>query len=359
MALADSGFTFIALSAALCGCSGADHPAAIVDLMVEAGDAPPTSPPDLADAADEADGGSCAVTASESEARLVTPTGTIYGTLLMPAGCAPFPVALIIAGSGPTDRNGNSPPTLATDAYRELANALSEHHVASLRYDKRGIGESVAAAPREVDLRFENYSDDAASWVTRLKGDKRFGAVVVIGHSEGSLLGMLAIEKEPAQAFVSLAGVGRPASAVLREQLSKQLTGALLAQSNQIIDQLEAGQEVMDVPTELASLFRPSVQPYLISWFKYDASKEIAKLTLPTLIAQGTTDIQVDVADAQLLAAARPDATLLLVDGMCHVLKMATLDAISQNAAYTNRTLPIAKALVAGVDGFLDAALKP
>jgi pimeloyl-ACP methyl ester carboxylesterase len=330
----------------LSGCSGMQRPAPIADHSEDAGDASRF----VRDAPEE---GTCLMTSVESSATITTSAGAIHGTLLLPPGCGPWPVALIIAGSGPTDRNGNSLPSLVTDAYHELADHLADRHIASLRYDKRGVGESAPSAPREMDLRFETYADDAASWVAQLKDDPRFNAVVVIGHSEGSLLGMLAIEKQPVQAFISLAGVGRPANAVLREQLAKQLNGVLLTQANQILDSLEMGKETFDIPAQLSSLFRLSVQPYLISWFRYDASKEIAKLSLPTLLAQGTTDIQVDVADANLLAKARPDATLLLVDGMCHTLKMATSDPASQQAAYTNPKLPLAPPLVEGLDRFL------
>jgi len=150
-------------SVALGGCSGAGHPA-------QAGDLPDTGTTSMisttiVDASTEEAG--CPATSSEP-ATLTTPTGTLYGTLTTPSACSPLPVVLIIAGSGPTDRNGNDLPSLDTNAYSELADALADHGIASLRYDKRGIGKSAAAGPREADLRFEMYADDAAAWVAQL-----------------------------------------------------------------------------------------------------------------------------------------------------------------------------------------------
>src|SRR5262249_675265 len=145
------------------------------------------------------------------------------------------------------------------------------------------------------------------------------------GHSEGSLIAMLVAKKVKVDGFASLAGAGRPMGVVLREQLARNVKDPeLLATANDILAKLEHGETVADVPDALAGIFRPSVQPYMISWLKFDPAKEIVGLSGPIAIIQGTTDIQVSVVDAQSLAAARPDATLTLIDGMNHVLKEAT-----------------------------------
>src|SRR5262249_19557543 len=153
---------------------------------------------------------------AEQPIALTTSTGAISGTLVMPAATGKVPVVLIIAGSGPTDRNGNSPALPGrNNSYKMLAEALAADGVASVRYDKRGIAESKAAAAREADLRFEMYVDDAAAWVNQLRADPRFSRVIVAGHSEGSLIGMLAAANAKADAFVSIAGVARRASDVV------------------------------------------------------------------------------------------------------------------------------------------------
>lgn len=277
--------------------------------------------------------------------------GTLEGTLVLPAACGPRPVALIIAGSGPTDRNGNQAPMLAAQPYRLLAAALAARGVGSLRYDKAGIAASAHAAPSESAMRFEMGADDAALLVMQLRADPRVGKLTIIGHSEGSLVGMLAAERAPVDAFVSLAGAGRPIADILREQLAKGVKDpALLAKANAIIGSLAGGHTVGDVPNELAAIFRPSVQPYLISWMKYDPATELARLSAASvLVAHGTTDIQVPISDAQRLAAARPSAKLLVIQGMNHVLKAADSSNAAQQDAYTNPSLPVVPELVAAL----------
>jgi uncharacterized protein len=161
------------------------------------------------------------------EVHITTSTGTLYGTQIIPTSNASEPVVLIIAGSGPTDRDGNNPLGGQNNSLKLLAEGLAGRGIASIRYDKRGIGESSAAGPEEVDLRFDTYVEDAALWIQQLQADSRFSSVTVIGHSEGSLIGMLATQKTGADAFVSIAGPAQTASQVLRDQLRPRLPDAL------------------------------------------------------------------------------------------------------------------------------------
>ena len=285
---------------------------------------------------------------------LETQTGKIEGTLLVPAAAKPMPAVVIIAGSGPTDRNGNSPLIPGgNNSLKMLAEGLAANGIASVRYDKRGIGASAAAMVGEADLRFDMYADDAAGWVKRLRADPRFSTITIIGHSEGSLLGMLAAQRAGADGYVSIAGAGRAADKILREQLGKQLPPDLLAFSNKGLDALLAGHTVDSVPPTLMALFRPSVQPYLMSWLRVDPQVEIAHLTIPVLIAQGTLDAQVPAGDASLLAKAQPKAKLLMIDGMNHVLKRAAADPASQQKSYSDPTLPVAPELIDGIVTFV------
>lgn len=291
-----------------------------------------------------------AARAAELDTSLQTSTGVLYGTLAIPSK-TPAPVVLIIAGSGPTDRNGNSGLGIHPNTYALLAAALAERGVASLRYDKRGIGASAAAAASEKDLRFDMFTGDAASWLRLLGADARFSKIAVAGHSEGSLIGMVALAQAPAHAFVSLEGAGRPAAVILREQLKKNVSPDLYAESDAIITQLQQGKMVPNTPAKLAALFRESVQPYLISWFRYDPSVEIAKLRIPATIVQGTADVQVTMQDARALRRGDPSAGLIVVNGMNHVLKYAP-DTSSQAAilaGYENAALPVAKEAIDAV----------
>ena len=277
----------------------------------------------------------------------------LHGTLLTPEGPTRA-AALIIGGSGPTDRDGNSPLGVSASSYRLLAEGLAARGVATVRADKRGIGESAPSGMVEADLRFTHYSDDARAWAAetaRLTGQP---CVWLIGHSEGSLVALAAVTggDDAVCGLVLLSGAGRPIGAVLREQLAnapEPLRGQALA----ILAELEAGRPVTDVPPPLAALFRPSVQPYMISWLPLDPAALVAAWDGPVMIGQGTTDIQVGLTDAEALAAARPDATLKIWEGVNHLLKTAPADRAANIATYSNPTLPLAPGVVDDVAGFI------
>ena len=284
----------------------------------------------------------------EMDQTLQTSTGELSGTLTVPILKGTFPVALIIAGSGPTDRNGNN-AQMKNNSLQMLAHELAAQGIASLRYDKRGIGKSASAMISEEQMRFENYVEDAKAWVSELKTDSRFRELIIIGHSEGSLIGMLASEK--ADVFVSLAGAGRSIDVILKEQLAVQLEGnkKLLRAANEGLSKLKEGKLVEDAPVELFGLFRPSVQPYMISWMKYDPAVEISKLKIPIVIVQGSTDLQVQVKDAELLHAASVGSRYILIEGMNHIFKMAPSDREKNIETYSKPELPIVQELIRAI----------
>jgi len=284
---------------------------------------------------------------------LQTDQGTLHGTLLLPQSDRPLPVALLIAGSGPTDRDGNNPGGGHNDSLKRLAQALAKQGIASLRYDKRGVAASRAATPNERDLSVERYVADAVAWGRLLKTDSQFSRLILIGHSEGALIASQAAPEAGADALISLAGSSRPIDQVLREQLHYRLPPKLLAQSNVLLDALVAGQQTEQVADELQVLFRPSVQPYLISLFRQHPAEAFAHLKMPTLIVQGSHDIQVDVADAQRLQAVKGDAELALIEGMNHVLRIVPLDLKAQLASYDNPRQPLARLLTEQIVSFI------
>ena len=288
---------------------------------------------------------------TETPITLETKTGKIFGTLCTPKIFNKIPLALIIAGSGPTDRNGNNAMGLQTDTYKILAHKLAASNIATLRYDKRGIGESKDAMGKEDDLRFEDYIHDASDWLAILKKDKRFSEVDIKGHSEGSLIGMVAA-RENTNKYISLAGIGQTADKTLKLQLAHQ-PKMIQDSAYPILDSLAAGKTVKDVPSILVALFRPSVQPYEISWFKYDPSAEIKKLKMPILILQGTSDLQVTVEDAKMLKAADTSAKLVLLDGMNHILRKVGDDKQANMKSYSDPTLPLDEELVTDIIGFI------
>ena len=268
---------------------------------------------------------------------LNTPTGTLYGSLVLPKSDKPVPVVLIIAGSGPTDRNGNNTQGGRNDSLKKLAWRLAQNNIASVRFDKRGIAQSQPAAPDERTLNLDQYVTDAVAWGNLLKADPRFADVFVLGHSEGALIASLAAPAMDAAGVISIAGTARPVGQVLREQLQRNnMPPGLLQRSVELIHTLESGHTDDNVPEALQVIFRPSVQPYLISLLRYDPAKAFAGLKMPALIIQGTHDIQVDVNDARLLKAAKPDADLALIEGMNHVMRIVPMDMKRQVQSYND-----------------------
>ncbi|MFD0750665.1 serine aminopeptidase domain-containing protein [Mucilaginibacter calamicampi] len=290
---------------------------------------------------------------SESPILLKTLSGTISGTVAVPANTSgKMPVVLIIPGSGTVDRNGNSPQAnINTNTYKQIAESLAKNGIASLRYDKRMVGQSVGNQ-KEDNLRFDDYTDDAIGFINLLKADSRFSKVIVLGHSEGSLVGILASGSSEGNvnAFISVAGAGEPGEKVLKEQMKSQ-PSYLSDGLNKIMDSLKMGRPQKKVDPQLYFIIRPSIQLFLMSWCRFDPQREIKKLKIPTLIVQGTTDLQINVSNAEKLKT--KNATLAIIPGMNHVLKEAPEDRQQNLATYNKPDLPLKPEFVTSVVGFI------
>lgn len=274
------------------------------------------------------------------------PAGPLKGVMLSP-GDPPGPVALIIPGSGPTDRDGNSPLGIRASTYKLLAQDLAARGITTVRIDKRGMFASTAATPDANAVTIADYVNDVNSWVAALQ--KRTGAACVwlIGHSEGGLVAMAASNKQAGICgLVLLAAAGRPLGEVLREQIkANPANGPLVDQAMSAIDSLEQGRRVdtAGMHPALQGLFAPQVQGFLISEFSYDPRRLLAQEQKPVLVLQGKRDIQVSVADAHLLMQAAPHATLVLLPDVNHILKSVGSDDRRANlATYADPALPLA-----------------
>jgi uncharacterized protein len=277
----------------------------------------------------------------------------MQGTLLTP-DVPPRAAALIIPGSGPTDRDGNNPAGIRAATYRLLAEGLAERGVATVRYDKRGVAGSAAAILSEEQLTFDVSVADARLWLDETLARTGLSCAWLIGHSEGALVALKAAESGNARicGLVLLSGAGRKAGVVLREQLSIGLPAELYASADAALTELEAGRTTQGPPA-LAALFRPSVQPYVISWLALDPAALAAAYNGPMLIGQGSTDLQTTVTDAETLHAAQPASQLTIWNGVNHVLKTAPADRAANAATYANPALPLADGIVEDIANFI------
>jgi pimeloyl-ACP methyl ester carboxylesterase len=289
-----------------------------------------------------------------TEVTVSVKNATLSGTIFSPAGKKNTPVVLIIAGSGPTDRNGNSPLLKGkNNSLLQVAEILAHNGISSLRYDKRGIGQSkLKPGITEDSILFSDMVNDAAAFYFLLK-KSGYKKIFIAGHSEGSLIGMVVARKVIPAGYISIAGVGRKAADILKEQLSS-LPEDLKKESYRDLDSLQNGFRIKKVNPQLVSLFRPSVQPYMISWFSYDPVKIISTLRCRMLILQGTNDIQVSEKDALALKDAAPKAKIVLIKNMNHIMKEVVSGNRNDNiSSYSNPDLPVMKELTDEMINFI------
>ena len=303
----------------------------------------------------------CSVVAQEREVVIACDWGDISATLSAPAESSDVAV-LIVAGSGPTDRNGNSGQGLNSYAYKMLADELVKGGVAVLRYDKRAIGRSTLNNSTIIpNLVFDDFVDDAVRCVDYLRGEG-FKKVVVAGHSEGGEIALhLALREDvKVDGLVLLCCPGYSMDQILMAQLSAQLVPqyiGLMATATNIIKSIKRGDSVAveSIPQELLSLFHPSVQPFLCSSMAFDPAELMSRVEQPTLIISGGRDIQVAKDNADRLMEVAKCGEHIHFDQMTHILKSAdTNDRIQQlMGIYTNSKLPLTEGLSEAILGFV------
>ena len=261
-------------------------------------------------------------------------------------------LVILIAGSGPTDRNGNQ-KNLVNNSLKYLCEGLAQNDIAAFSYDKRMFAQISLGTLNEATLSFEDFINDAKAVFTYFKNQKKYNKIIIAGHSEGSLIGMIAANNN-ADAFISIAGPGRTIDAVVVEQIEKQAP-FLKEEVLKNFEILKSGKTFELKNEMLASLFRPSVQPYMISWLRYNPQDEIKKLKIPTLLLNGTNDLQVSVGEAELLKKSKPDAELVIIDAMNHVFKEIKGDTAENMKSYNDPNLPISAQLLNTITRFIKA----
>ncbi|WP_339887795.1 alpha/beta hydrolase [uncultured Flavobacterium sp.] len=258
-------------------------------------------------------------------------------------------LVIIIAGSGPTNRNGNQ-PGMQNNSLKYLAEAIAKDGNVAFSFDKRIISQMKEGTLDEKSLRFDDFITDVKEIITYFKNQKKYNKIIIAGHSEGSLIGMIAA-KDNADAYISLAGAGRTIDLIITEQIEKQAP-FLKAKTEENFKILKEGKTFELENQMLASIFRESVQPYMITWMNYNPQEEIKKLKMPILIINGTKDIQVAESEAKLLHEANPNSELKIIDKMNHIFK--EINADEENIkSYSNPDLPIINKLSETINSFI------
>jgi alpha-beta hydrolase superfamily lysophospholipase len=322
-----------------------------------------------------------------------TGRGILPGSILLPetAPDEPVPVVLLLSGAA-ADRDGNNYSVPGrSDALAELALGLRDRGIASMRFDKRGTGEAFGLAANEEELRFEDHAEDARAAISQLALDPRFSGVTIVGYGEGALVGATSLMSsaqpegatqpgdaalpegaaEPADVtqpegaaadrvtgIVALCASGRSELEMIEKNLSST-PEEFKAEADAIMTALKNGESYPDPSPYFADYFRPSIQPYLASLFRFDPRADFAAAAYPALVIAGGSDLQVPSNETELLAAARPDAAYRVVPGMSHALKGVGDDEEANYASFTDPSLPLAEGLVDLIAAFVKGETLP
>lgn len=280
------------------------------------------------------------------------PEGKVYGSLVYPDSKQAVPLVIIISGSGPTDRDGNSGEAFTNNSLKKLAGALGNQGIASFRYDKKGIGASREISKDLSDVVFMDFVKDVAAWTVHFKSDSRFNRIFLLGHSLGSLQAIKSAQLINVDGLICLAGPGYSLDKLIYRQLTDR-SPFLAKGAKPLLDSLAQGLKVKEIHPFLQSVIVPNLQDYLISVFKEDPAKEISKLNIPALIIVGTHDVQATINDAESLHKAATKSKLVLIDSMNHVLVNSPKEFQENLKTYNQAELKINSKLVESLSDFI------
>lgn len=285
----------------------------------------------------------------EYSSRELSVNAHIDGTILLPNDIINPPLAIIIAGSGPTDRNGNQ-NFMKNNSLKKLSESLSNEGIATFRYDKR-IVKQIRKGNVDPNIMFDDFVTDAISVLNYFKKSNSFNTIHIIGHSQGSLVGMIAA-KEGVDGFISLAGAGKSIDKVIIDQIEK--TAPMFKEDTErVFSILKEGKTTDDFPPALASIFNKGVQPFMSNWMKYDPQLEIKELSVPILLINGTQDLQVVPEEAKLLKSANENAQLEIIDNMNHILVSIEGDNLDNSKSYNDPMREITPKLIEVIVKFI------
>ncbi|WP_066225233.1 alpha/beta hydrolase [Formosa haliotis] len=277
-------------------------------------------------------------------------TNLIDGTLLTPLNADNPNLVILIGGSGPTDRNGNQ-NFLKNNSLKKLAEQLAIHNIASFRFDKR-IVKQIKMRNIDKTILFDDFVSDAQAVLDYFKSKNAYKHIIVIGHSQGSLIGML-IAKDKADGYISVAGPAQTIDNIIIDQISVNAPN-YIEDSKKVFAKLKVGETTTDYPAALESIFNIDMQPFFANWMSYNPEEELKTLNMPILIVNGTEDLQVSVTEAERLKTAVPLAQLVIIDKMNHVLvPIESGDPLENTKSYNESARPLSPELINTIVDFI------
>jgi len=271
----------------------------------------------------------------------------IDGTLVVPESIENPPLVILIAGSGPTDRDGNQ-SFMKNNMLKKLAEKLSENGIATFRYDKRVV-KQLKTRTFDKNIRFDDFVTDAKSVITYFRPS--YSSIIIAGHSQGSLVGLLATEAG-VDGFISLAGAGNPIDQIILEQITNTAP-FFTEETKRVLEILKSGKTTTDFPPALGSIFNLDIQPFMSNWMQYNPQELIKSLKIPVLIINGTKDLQVSASEAQVLKAHKADAELVIIDNMNHILFEINGDDLVNTKSYNEMSHSIMPEVITSMLHFI------
>jgi Lysophospholipase len=280
--------------------------------------------------------------------------GTLYASLLTPSPDSKKSLAIIVAGSGPTDRDGNTPLLNGkNDSLKALAYALKDNGIASFRYDKRTSGKSVKTM-KDIPAEFNLFVDDLAACIRYLKQNENYERIYLVGHSKGCLVALLAAQQEGVDGVISIAGAARPIDEVMAEQYGR-IDSSLEKQVRDEIKAIKAGRESVLENEDLKKAFTEENRRFLRTWLVYDPALEAAKLNIPLYFIYGTSDSQVKPYEIQYFGDMINDKNSKIISQMNHVLKVTPEDDKKEDKKrYSDPSYPLHPELISTIVRFME-----
>ena len=254
-----------------------------------------------------------------------------------------------VHGSGNVDRNGNqSGVNVQANYIKQFRDSVNKYDIAFFSYDKRTVNPKNLKFLKNIS--FNDLVLDVQKVIFRFKDDPRFPEIILVGHSQGSLVAMLAIN-EFVNKFISIAGLSESVDKTIIKQVSAQNEefGKI---TEQHIGELKSTGTINEVNPMLAALFAKKNHKFLLDYFKYNPQDKIKELKIPILILNGDKDIQVSVEDAKKLNKANPVSRLVLIRNMNHVLKIINKDEDNLKSYYS-ADFPLSEELIRTIKAFI------